>query len=160
MSEWRRSEMTRRELLKTVAGAAAVAGVSGLGVSPAQTQQSAAKEPIEVIMKKGRPVDDPGCNYPGFAPGVRVEDGMRIERDVMIKMRDGVGIPVDIYRPEGGANLPVIIAPGPGKEPGERERRGVAPGTGWGLVTVSKYAKLEGPDPVIDGLEAIGVQLV
>ena len=148
MNESRSTEITRRELLKTVAGAAAVAGVAGLGMRPATAQQSAAKEPVEVILKKGRSVDDPSCNYPGFAPGVRVEDGMRIDSDVAVKMRDGVTIYIDIYRPEGGNNLPAIISPGGGKQPTERERRGVAPGTGWGMVTASKYAKGEGPYPV------------
>ena len=149
MSESNSSELTRRELLKTVAGAAAVAGVAGLGISPAMGQQSAGKEPIEVIIAKGRSVDDPGCHYPGFAPSVQViEDGIRWERDVAVKMRDGVTIYVDIYRPEGGANVPAIIAAGSGKQPIEnRERRGVGQGSGWGLVTVSKYAKNEAPDP-------------
>src|ERR1035441_7058906 len=110
MSESNSSELTRRELLKTVAGAAAVAGVAGLGISPAMGQQSAGKEPIEVIIAKGRSVDDPGCHYPGFAPSVQViEDGIRWERDVAVKMRDGVTIYVDIYRPAGGANVPAII---------------------------------------------------
>ena len=68
MSEKSSSEMTRRELLKTVAGAA-VAGAAGVGISPARAQQSPAKEPakesakesIEVIFAKTRPLDDPSC---------------------------------------------------------------------------------------------------
>ena len=150
------SEMTRRELLKTVAGAA-VAGAAGAGISPAQAQQSSArqpakepaKEPMDVIYAKTRPVDDPACRYTGFAPGTRVENGMRIEHDVAVKMRDGVTIYTDIYRPEGARNVPAIIAWSPyGKQVMEREVRGVGQGTGYGLTKISPYTKAEGPDPL------------
>ena len=146
MSEKSSSEMTRRELLRTVAGAA-VAGAAGVGISPARAQQSPAKEPVEVIFSRTRPLDHPTCAYPGFEPGVRVENGMRIERDVAVKMRDGVTIYTDIYRPDGATNVPAIIAWGSGKHPQDRVRRGVPQGEGYGLYTVSKYAKGEAPDP-------------
>lgn len=42
--------------------------------------------------------------YPGFNPRSDVEDGMIIERDVAVTLRDGVEMYVDIWRPEGMAN--------------------------------------------------------
>ena len=111
-------------------------------------QGSPAKEPVAVIYTKCRPPDDQGCLYPGFQPGVRVENGIRIERDVAVKMRDGVTIYTDIYRPEGATNVPAIVAWSPyGKQPLDRDRIGVPQGKGFGLTTVSPMAKFEGPDP-------------
>jgi predicted acyl esterase len=154
MGEPNSSQLSRRDLLKTVAGVAA-AGAAGLGISPAMAQESPSKEPakekIEIIFSKGRPLDDPSCRYPGFAPGVRIEDGMRIERDVAVKMRDGITIYTDIYRPDGATNLPAIVAWSPGgKQPRDREggMPGVPHGSGYGLYEVSRYARGEGPDPV------------
>jgi predicted acyl esterase len=126
------------------------------------------KERVEVIFRKTRPLDDPACRYPGFAPGVRVENGIRIERDVAVKMRDGVAIYTDIYRPEGAGNVPAIIAWSPyGKQPQEREILGVHPAEKWmpGRILAgnqplppekrpaypdacSPYTKAEGPDPL------------
>ncbi|MDH6455316.1 MULTISPECIES: CocE/NonD family hydrolase [unclassified Streptomyces] len=51
--------------------------------------------------------------YPGFRPAAWVEDGMRCERDVAVEMRDGTVLYVDVYRPEGGADVPVLLAYGP-----------------------------------------------
>jgi predicted acyl esterase len=38
--------------------------------------------------------------YPGFSPRSYVEDGMVIERDVTVILRDGVKMYADIWRPE------------------------------------------------------------
>ena len=159
MSETTSSEITRRELLKTVGGTV-VAGAAGLGISSAVAQQPPPRtETIELIIAKTKPVGDPSCRAVEFQPGAtRVEDGMRIEQDVAVKMRDGKTMYVDIYRPDGANNVPAIIAYGGGKAPRTNQfRRGVPlphpgsegtlPGTEWGLVEISKYAKFEGPDP-------------
>src|SRR3990167_3533545 len=127
MRETTSSEITRRELLKTVAGAA-VAGAAGLGISSAVAQQPPPRnETIELIIAKTKPVDDPSCRAVEFKPGAtRVEDGMRIEQDVAVKMRDGKTMYVDIYRPDGANNVPAIIAYGGGKAPRTNQfRRGV-----------------------------------
>lgn len=132
------------------------------------TTSSSAKQHVEVIYRKAIPLEDPNSHYPGFAPGARVENGMRIERDVAVKMRDGVTIYVDVYRPEGATNVPVIIAWGQGKQPIEREVLHVHPAEKWfpGRILArgnyptpkekqpaypdapSAYTRLEGPDPV------------
>ena len=107
-------------------------------------------EEIEVIFRKARSIEetqrDPTTrmNYPPLLPCVTVEDGIRIERDIAVSMRDGTIIYADIYRPDGATNLPAIVCWSPyGKRAGYREMmpHGVPPGA------VSRYAKFESPDP-------------
>src|SRR5579883_1012124 len=129
---------------------------------------SSAKERFEVIYRKAIPLDSPNSTYPGFAPGARVENGMLIERDVAVKMRDGITIYADVYRTEGATDVPAIIAWGHGKQPIEREVLHVHPAEKWfpGRILAhgnyptpkekqpaypdapSPYTRLEGPDPV------------
>jgi predicted acyl esterase len=73
--------------------------------------------------------------------------GILCEQDVPVKMRDGVTIYTDIFRPKDQTNIPVLISWSfYGKRPGEGmsewQIMGVAPGT------VSKLAKFESPDPM------------
>jgi uncharacterized protein len=68
------------------------------------------------------------------------------EQDVPVKLRDGITIYTDIYRPVGQTNLPAIISWSTfGKRPGdgfdEWQVIGVPPGT------ISRMAKFESPDP-------------
>ncbi len=70
--------------------------------------------------------------------------GILCEQDVAVKMRDGVTIYVDIFRPKEETNIPALISWSfYGKRPGEGmsewQIMGVAPGT------VSKLAKFESP---------------
>lgn len=84
---------------------------------------------------------------PAFNPRTYVaEPGILCEQDVAVKMRDGITIYTDIYRPIGELNIPVIICWGPfGKRPGdapsEWQLMGVPPGT------VSRMSKFEAADP-------------
>lgn len=89
---------------------------------------------------------------PAFAPRTEYEDGLCIDRDVVVPTRDGAAVYVDLYRPESFAEkLPVIICWGPyGKHGAEGFRRipllsdaGTRPE--W---VPSKHALGEGPDPV------------
>jgi predicted acyl esterase len=92
---------------------------------------------------------EPPRFYPPLNRRTYVEDGIRVDQDVPVKLRDGVTIYVDIYRPdgpEGISNLPAILAWGfygkrPGDSPKEWAILGVPPGT------VSDMTKFEGPDP-------------
>lgn len=93
---------------------------------------------------------DPGATFgfrPDFNPRTYVaEEGIICEQDVAVKMRDGITIYCDIYRPEGAVNVPVIIAWSAfGKRPGdgmdEWQLMGVPPGT------VSTMCKFESSDP-------------
>jgi uncharacterized protein len=74
------------------------------------------------------------------------EPGIICEQDVAVKMRDGITIYVDIFRPENETNIPALVSWSfYGKRPGEGmsewQIMGVVPGT------VSKLAKFESPDP-------------
>ena len=74
------------------------------------------------------------------------EPGILCEQDVPVKMRDGVTIYTDIFRPADQTDIPVIISWGPfGKRAGDQasewQLMGVPPGT------VSKMAKFESADP-------------
>jgi len=74
------------------------------------------------------------------------EDGILCEQDVPVKMRDGVTIYCDIYRPVDETNIPAIVSWSfYGKRPGDGSPEwmvmGVPPGT------ISNMAKFESTDP-------------
>jgi predicted acyl esterase len=110
-------------------------------------------ETIEVILRKLKDPKDSKGRFPAsIEPGETVVDGIRIERDAAVKMRDGTTIYTDIYRPDGATNLPAIVAYSPyGKRASyaggafEGMPVGAIPGVPMG--TVSPMAKFEGPDP-------------
>ena len=85
----------------------------------------------------------------GTPPSYRrtVESGMIIERDVWVRLRDGVRILVDIYRPLDEEPAAPLIAWGPyGKHvPNEPGR---FPGAGLNPQHMSPLTPFEGPDPV------------
>ncbi|HWI87289.1 MAG TPA: CocE/NonD family hydrolase [Sphingomonas sp.] len=92
-----------------------------------------------------RPAD---AGHPGLNPRRENADGMVIDRDYAITLRDGVKIYADVFRPADATGVPVIIGWGPyGK---------FAPPTyhhfyKFGGMTddmVSKYTAFEAPDPV------------
>lgn len=87
--------------------------------------------------------------HPPFNQRTYIEDGIRVDQDVPVKLRDGTTIYVDVYRPdgpEGLSNLPTILAwcffgKRPGDSPKTWQAFGVPPDT------FSKMARFEGPDP-------------
>jgi uncharacterized protein len=108
--------------------------------------QTFGDEQIEVLFRKAAPrsTSFPPNKYPDLEPGVTVEDGIVCERDVPVRMRDGVTLYTDIYRPEGARNLPAIVAWSVfGKRSGYQGQHvmGVPEGV------LSPGAKFEGPDP-------------
>lgn len=97
---------------------------------------------IDVIYVKAGPVHESNT----FTPGRSVADGIVYDRDVAVRLRDGMTIYTDIYRPEAATGpLPAIVAWSPyGKRAGYAMSRpipGVRPGT------CSPATKMEGPDP-------------
>ena len=107
--------------------------------------------------------NDSGFTYrfkPGISPDTllkvpfgytrTIADGMVIERDIGVAMRDGVKIYIDLFRPEKPAGvLPTIIAWSPYGKSGPKggyerfeNNGGVRPE--W----ISKYAGFETPDPL------------
>lgn len=86
--------------------------------------------------------------HPGVGHLVRVEDGLRLERDVAVTLRDGVKMLVDIYLPAdigSDEQVPTIIGWSPyGKHnlsDGLWPSAGVQPG--W----ISRHTAFEAPDP-------------
>ena len=113
-------------------------------------------ETIEVIYRVlpelGAPKTFPlpgGGYYPPVNPRVYVEDGIRVDQDVPVVLRDGTTIYVDVYRPADrvDAVLPAILSwCWYGKRPGDESDE---PWTTYGVVpgTHSQMVKFEGPDP-------------
>ena len=78
------------------------------------------EEVIEVLYYRSTPPEAPletklpGAGiYPPLDPHSYVEDDIRVDQDVAVKLRDGVTIYVDVFRPDGAAgekHLPAILA--------------------------------------------------
>ena len=100
-------------------------------------------EEIEVIYRKLKPADESGGRYPQLAPAATVSEGIRIERDVRVPMRDGVILYTDIFRPEGAEDIPAIIPWSPYGKAMPYLGDGPMPG----VPAVSAMTKFEGPDP-------------
>ena len=90
----------------------------------------------------------------------RTEQGLTIERNCAIVLRDGIEIYCDLYRPEGvERDLPILLAWGPyGKHALSNQvfwpRSGVDPA--W----LSELTPFEGPDPVWWGKRGYAVAIV
>ncbi|MFJ9889002.1 CocE/NonD family hydrolase [Streptomyces sp. NPDC091287] len=117
------------------------------------------------VYTTSRPLE-PGPRYgilSGFEPGTRtLEAGFQIappfrplpvdivfEKDVPVTLRDGVIIHVDVFRPAGSEQVPVIVAWSPyGKGQGTSASvMGIFGMVGLDNGIVSGLAKFEGPDP-------------
>jgi predicted acyl esterase len=73
-------------------------------------------EEIEVIFRQAYSPQELPQIFTPLNPSVSVENGILIERDVAVRLRDGVTIYTDIFRPEGATNVPAILAwSSPGK---------------------------------------------
>ena len=112
-------------------------------------------EEIEVIFRKTTPPEGieklvPVLWFPRLQPGESVDNGIRCERDVPVKMRDGTTIYIDIYRPDGGTDLPAIVAWSPyGKRGGYAPGGTIIPVGKHGIPpnVTSPMTKFEAPDP-------------
>ena len=76
-----------------------------------------------------------------------VENGMVIERDVAVAMRDGIKIYIDVFRPADEKPVPPLIAWGPYGKHGHTNYHEVFPNCGVKPETQSRYAAFEAPDP-------------
>lgn len=77
----------------------------------------------QILLRKSLPLNDPHSGFNGFCPGVTsypkgyqvapeyhpLEAGMIFERDVAVKLRDGITIYVDIFRPDTQTPVPAIL---------------------------------------------------
>ena len=109
-------------------------------------------EEIDVVYRHSVPLEDintiPGGwgYYSPMNQRTYEENGILCEQDVAIKLRDGVTIYADIYRPVGQTNIPCIMAWSIyGKRPHDMPR----PWSTYGVPAeaVSSGTKYEGPDP-------------
>jgi len=93
------------------------------------------------------PLNDP-TSRGGTPPEYRrsIDDGMITERDVAVRLRDGVTVYVDVFRPDDPTPVPPLIAWGPyGKHvPNEPDR---FPKAGINRKHISAQTPFEGPDP-------------
>lgn len=104
-----------------------------------------AGQKFEMIFRKGRPLSEGA--YPGFNPRTEKAEGMIIERDVAVPMRDGVKIYINIFRPEAEGKYPPIIAWGPYGKHG-LIKYGSLGNTGLNDEDVNEYTVFEAADPV------------
>ena len=91
-----------------------------------------------------------------------VENGMVIERDVAVAMRDGIKIYIDVFRPADEKRVPPLIAWGPYGKHGHTNYHEVFPNCGVKPETQSRYAAFEAPDPgywVPQGYAVINVDI-
>jgi predicted acyl esterase len=114
-----------------------------------------------VPYRRAQPITAPRARYPGFKPSttilkkgtVRREGGLVLpcdivfERDVAVKLRDGITMYTDVFRPVGNETVPGIIAWGPyGKEVGGQHLDDVRR-VGIPLSRLSDLQKFEAADP-------------
>jgi uncharacterized protein len=124
----------------------------------------AAGDDVELIMRPGvDPYSAP--NKPPLPPPdyVRANDsGLTIERNIAVRLRDGVRILIDLYRPEGArgeADLPVLLSWSPyGKH--ARSNQVFWPASGVNPDWLSPLTPFEGPDPVACGAQGYAVAVV
>ncbi len=76
------------------------------------------------------------------------ESGVIIERDVAIRLRDGVTIYIDVFRPTDGAPAAPLIAWGPYGKHGHTRMAVNFPRSGVKEDSMSEYTVFEAPDPM------------
>lgn len=76
-----------------------------------------------------------------------VEGGMIIERDIAVRMRDGIAINIDLLRPADEKPAPPLIAWGPYGKHGPTRYAVAYPNCGLDQDALSPYTAFEAPDP-------------
>lgn len=146
------------------AGTVALAAICAQPVVAQQelTLHNADGKEMKVALRKALPVSAERVRYPGFKQETLVlktgsirREGAKplscdilLERDVPIRLRDGVTIYADVFRPVGNDVCPAILAWSPyGKEIGGQMLDDVPLRSGVPLDATSGLEKFEGPDP-------------
>lgn len=100
---------------------------------------------IETVYRKGTPPE--AAAHPGLKHRTCEIDGVFIEYDVPVRMRDDVTIYVDLFRPADGSKVPALIAWGPyGKHP--HLDYGLWPGAEVDTGGLSEFTTFEALDPL------------
>ena len=102
-------------------------------------------EGVEIKFLPGKPPREGGC--PPLNPRAERADGMLIQYDAGVRMRDGAEIYVDVFRPDAPAPVPVLVAWGPYGKHGPVKYE-LFPNHGVDPEWVSGYAGFEAPDPL------------
>lgn len=154
--------MTRQWMYTGALALMALCTQCGVPARQEVTLHDAQGREMKVPLRKALPVDAPRVRYPGFNPdtlilkagSVRREGAMPLpcdillERDVPIRLRDGVTIYADVFRPVGDEVCPALLAWSPyGKEIGGQMLDDVPMRSGVPLSATSGLEKFEGPDP-------------
>lgn len=101
--------------------------------------------PLGLIWREGTPPEQFG--YPGHGYRTTIENGIIIERDVTVRLRDGVEMYIDVFRPEGQEQVPALICWSPyGKH--APLSWDFWPGAGVDPKKISKITAFEALDPV------------
>jgi len=98
----------------------------------------------EIRFLPGIPPEEAGC--PPLNPRTERDGGMLIEYDTTVRMRDGVEIYVDVFRPDGGEPVAPIVAWGPYGKHGA-VKYDIFPRHGVDPAWISRHAGFEAPDP-------------
>lgn len=154
--------MTRQWMYTGALALMALCTQCGVPARQEVTLHDAQGREMKVPLRKALPVDAPRVRYPGFNPdtlilkagSVRREGAMPLpcdillERDVPIRLRDGVTIYADVFRPVGDEACPALLAWSPyGKEIGGQMLDDVPMRSGVPLSATSGLETFEGPDP-------------
>ena len=99
---------------------------------------------FEMIFSEPSPPAERG--YPGFKPRTEKIQGMIIQYDIAVPMRDGIKIYIDIYRPEKEEKYPIILAWGPYGKHGHQTSSML--NAGLDDHVFNEYTRFEAPDPV------------
>src|ERR1022692_3449917 len=100
---------------------------------------------FEIKFLPGTPPQEVGC--PPLSPRTERVDGMIIEYDTAVRMRDGIEIDADVFRPDSPEPVPPIIGWGPYGKHGA-VKYDIFPKHGVDPAWTSKYAGFEAPDPL------------
>jgi predicted acyl esterase len=101
---------------------------------------------FQIIFRDGVPPTK--HKYPGLGYRVSTENGMVVERDVAVPMRDGVKLYVDVHRPEGATKVPALIAWSPYGKHRPFQYEYFYNNADVRKEWISSYTNFEGPDPV------------
>jgi predicted acyl esterase len=104
-----------------------------------------AREDFEMVFMGSEAPEKGGC--PKLNPRIEKAPGMTIEYDVAVRMRDGIRIYIDVYRPEIERKYPVLVAWGPYGKFG-RVKYAHLGNTGLNDEDFNEYTKFEAADPV------------
>ena len=100
---------------------------------------------FERIYKDG--IDPAGGGYPGFGYTRTVENGLIIEKDIAVPMRDGVTIYVDLFRPDNDQPVAPLVAWSSYGKHSPQKLEHFPADTGVPAGKLSQYTAFESPDP-------------